>query len=74
MQLTRVPKELPVVLSPEEVENLIAAALNIRYRTILLLLWATGLRQAEAAGAPRGSIHKTRLAESRPTMQRLSSL
>lgn len=38
MQLTRVPKKLPVVLSAEEVEKLIAAAPNIRYRTILLLL------------------------------------
>ena len=49
MQLTRVPKKLPVVLSAEEVEKLIAAAPNIRYRTILLLLYATGLRRAEAA-------------------------
>ena len=43
MQLTRVPKKLPVVLSAEEVEKLIAAAPNIRYRTILLLLAETAL-------------------------------
>src|SRR3974377_1859627 len=49
MQLTRVTKKLPVVLSPQEVEKLIAAAPNIRYRTILLLLYATGLRRAEAS-------------------------
>ena len=48
-QLTRVPKKLPVVLSPEEVEKLIAAASNIRYRMILVLLYATGLRRTEAS-------------------------
>src|SRR5262249_60825535 len=34
MQLTRVPKKLPVVLSAEEVEKLIAAAPDIRNRAI----------------------------------------
>ena len=64
MQLNRVPKKLPVVLSPEEVEKLIAAAPNMRYRTILMLLYATGLRRAEAAqlklvdiDSPRMIIH-----------------
>ena len=49
MALTRKPKKLPVVLSPEEVEKLIEAAPNIRYRMILLLLYATGLRRTEAS-------------------------
>ncbi len=49
MALTRRPKKLPVVLSPEEVEKLIEAAPNIRYRMILLLLYATGLRRTEAS-------------------------
>jgi site-specific recombinase XerD len=40
---TRILKKLPVVLSPEEVENLIEAAPSSRYRTILLLLYSTGL-------------------------------
>ena len=48
MALTRKPKKLPVVLSPEEVEKLIEAAPNIRYRMILLL-YATGLRRTEAS-------------------------
>jgi integrase/recombinase XerD len=61
MQLTRVPKKLPVVLSPEEVEKLIAAAPNIRYRTILLLLYATGLRRAEASQLKIADIDSQRM-------------
>ncbi len=61
MQLTRVPKKLPVVLSPEEVEKLIAAAPNLRYRTILLVLYATGLRRAEAAQLKIGDIDSQRM-------------
>ena len=61
MQLTRVPKKLPVVLSPEEVEKLIAAAPNMRYRTILLLLYATGLRRAEASRLKIADIDSQRM-------------
>ena len=61
MQLTRVPKKLPVVLSPEEVEKLIAAAPNIRYRTMLLLLYATGLRRAEASRLKIADIDSQRM-------------
>jgi integrase len=35
------------VLSAEEVERLIAAAPNLRYRTILMTLYSTGMRCAE---------------------------
>jgi len=49
MGLTRRPKKLPVVLSVEEVEKLIEAAPNIRYRMILVLLYSTGLRRTEAS-------------------------
>jgi integrase/recombinase XerD len=61
VQLSRVPKKLPVVLSPEEVEKLIAAAPNIRYRMILLLLYATGLRRAEAARLKIADIDSQRM-------------
>ena len=61
MQLTRVPKKLPVVLSPEEVEKLIAAAPNIRYRTMLLLLYATGLRRAETSQLKIADIDSQRM-------------
>jgi integrase len=49
LPLLKTPKKLPVVLSPEEVTHLIEAAPNLLYRTLLLLLYATGLRRAEAA-------------------------
>lgn len=61
MQLTRVPKKLPVVLSPEEVETLIEAASNVRYRTILVLLYSTGLRRAEAAQLKIADIDSKRM-------------
>lgn len=49
LPLVRAPKKLPVVLSPEEVVRLIEGAANLWHRTILMLLYATGLRRAEAA-------------------------
>jgi site-specific recombinase XerD len=48
LPLVREPKKLPVVLSQEEVVRLIEAAPNLHYRTLLMLLYATGLRRAEA--------------------------
>jgi integrase/recombinase XerD len=49
LPLLKTPKKLPVVLSPDEVTRLIEAAPNLLYRTLLMLLYATGLRRAEAA-------------------------
>jgi len=49
LPLLKTPKKLPVVLSPEEVTRLIEAAPNLLYRTMLVLLYATGLRRAELA-------------------------
>jgi site-specific recombinase XerD len=45
----KVPQKLPTVLSREEVVRLIDAAPNRLYRAILVLLYATGVRRAEAA-------------------------
>jgi integrase/recombinase XerD len=48
LPLVRAPRKLPVVLSQEEVVRLIEGAPNLHYRTLLMLLYATGLRRAEA--------------------------
>ena len=39
---------VPVVLSPEEVQRLIANAKNLYHRTLLLTLYGAGLRRREA--------------------------
>jgi site-specific recombinase XerD len=61
MGLTRRPKKLPVVLSVEEVEKLIEAAPNIRYRMILVLLYSTGLRRTEASQLKISDIDSQRM-------------
>lgn len=43
------PKKLPVVLSPEEVARLIEATRNPMHRTILMVLYGTGIRRTEAS-------------------------
>ncbi len=59
--LAKRPKKLPVVLSPEEVTQLIEAAPNLRHRTILLLLYATGLRRTEASRLKIADIDSKRM-------------
>jgi integrase/recombinase XerD len=49
LPLVKAPRKLPVVLSPDEVTRLLEGALNLWHCTILMLLYATGLRRAEAA-------------------------
>jgi site-specific recombinase XerD len=61
LPLLRTPKKLPVVLSPEEVTRLIEAAPNVLYRTLLMLLYATGLRRAEAANLKVSDIDSSRM-------------
>jgi integrase/recombinase XerD len=45
----KAPRKLPVVLSPEEITRMIEAAPNLMHRTILMLLYGTGVRRAEAS-------------------------
>jgi site-specific recombinase XerD len=61
LPLLRTPKKLPVVLSPDEVTRLIEAAPNLLYRTLLMLLYATGLRRAEAANLKVSDIDSSRM-------------
>jgi len=43
------PKKLPVVLSQEEVTRLIEATANPMHRTMLMVLYGTGIRRSEAS-------------------------
>ena len=45
----KTPCKLPTVLSQDEVKRLIDAAANRMHRTILVLLYATGIRRTEAS-------------------------
>ena len=45
----KTPRKLPVVLSPDEVARMIEAAPNRMHRTMLILLYATGIRRSEAS-------------------------
>jgi integrase/recombinase XerD len=47
LPLPKVPRRLPIILSPEEVARLIEGAANLRHRTILMTLYSTGMRRAE---------------------------
>jgi integrase/recombinase XerD len=44
----RPTKRLPAVLSPDEVERLLAAVSNRKHRLVLMTMYATGLRVSEA--------------------------
>ena len=61
LPLPRVHKyEIPVILSAEEVARLIDAAPNLRYRTILMTLYSTGMRRAELCRMRPEDIDKER--------------
>jgi len=61
MQLVRIPRTLPVVLSREEVARLIEAAGNIKYQTALSLAYGTGLRAGEVVALKVGDIDSQRM-------------
>jgi len=45
----KIPRKLPVVMSPEEVTRRIESAPYLMHRTILMVLYGTGIRRTEAA-------------------------
>jgi len=56
----REPQKLPDILSALEVERIIKATLNIKYRTLFILIYGAGLRASEAASLRVGDIDRAR--------------
>jgi site-specific recombinase XerD len=54
-------RQIPIVLSPDEVARLIAAAANLRHRTILMTLYSTGMRRSELCHLRPEDIDKERM-------------
>jgi integrase/recombinase XerD len=61
MQPVKVPRTLPVVLSPEEVSRLIAAARNIKHQVALSVAYGTGLRVSEVVGLKVSDVDSQRM-------------
>lgn len=61
MSTVRVPQKLPVVLSPEEVARLIAAAGNPKYRAALSVAYGAGLRASEVVGLKISDVDSSRM-------------
>lgn len=57
----KIPRKLPVVMSPEEVTRLIESAPNLMHRTILMVLYGTGIRRTEAARLKVSDIDSERM-------------
>jgi len=62
MQAVRVPRTLPVVLSREEVPQLVAAAGNLKHQTALSVACGAGLRASEVVALKVGDIDSQRMA------------
>ena len=57
----KIPLRLPTVLSQEEVTRLIDAAPNLLYRTMLMILYSTGMRRGEVVQLKAADIDKERM-------------
>ena len=54
-------RQVPIVLSPDEVARLIDSAANLRHRTILMTLYSTGMRRSELCHLRPQDIDKERM-------------
>jgi integrase len=54
-------RQIPLVLSREEVARLIACTSNLRHRTILMTLYSTGMRRSELCRLRTEDIDKQRM-------------
>jgi site-specific recombinase XerD len=61
MRYARRPKKLPIILSPEEVLQLLAAVPSLKDRTILTTIYAAGPRLSEAIHLKLGHIDSKRM-------------
>src|SRR5580704_13104363 len=61
MQPVRVPRTLPVVLSPDEVGRLIAATGNLKHQTALSVAYGAGLRAGEVVALKVGDVDSQRM-------------
>ena len=62
MQPVKVPRTLPVVLSPEEVARLIAAAANLKHQVALSVAYGAGLRASEVISLKVTDVDSQRMA------------
>jgi site-specific recombinase XerD len=61
LPLPKTPRTLPTVLSTEETARLIEHAANLHHRTILMTLYATGMRRAEVCKLQAQDIDSARM-------------
>jgi len=61
MHPVKVPQTLPVVLSPNEVARLLAAASNIKHRAELSVAYGAGLRASEVIELKVGDVESQRM-------------
>ena len=57
----RRPQQLPIILSPTEVTQLLAAAPTLKYRTALTIVYAAGLRVSEVVALKVSDIDSQRM-------------
>lgn len=61
MQHVNVPRKLPVILSPEEVGRLIAAAPNLKHQAAMSVAYGAGFRVSEVVALKVGDIDRQRM-------------